>query len=129
MSRNPKDTKPATPTAPRFNNAQFVNWALSDEEKAACKAWDLSTSDFDDALAKLIEGGYKITISYDAFRSCYTTSIVPSPTAKNNQGYILPGKGSTALKSLKQVLYIHFHIMGEDWAAYSTAGAVELMDD
>lgn len=125
----PTSSKKSAPTQPRFNDVQFVNWSLSVDEKAACKAWNLVLSEFDDALANLIESGYKTTLSYDNFRACYTASIVPTKDAKSNQGYILTGKGSTAFKALKQALYIHYHIMGEEWAAYSTAKAVEELDD
>lgn len=129
MARDPKPTKPKAPTQRRFNDVTFVNWSLSPEEKAACKAWVLSLEDYDDALATLIEGGYKTTLSYDNFRSCYTCSVVPQKDAKSNQGFILTGKGSTATKALKQALYIHFHVMSEEWASYSTAKSVEELDD
>lgn len=129
MARDPKPTKPKPPVQSRFNDVQFVNWSLDASQKAACKAWVLSLEDFDNALATLIEAGYKTTLSYDSFRSCYTCSIVPTKDAKNNQGYILTGKGSTATKALKQALYIHFHVMSEDWASYSTAKAIEELDD
>jgi hypothetical protein len=129
MSRNPKDVKRTVPTKARFNDMKFINWSLSDDERAACKAWALSLEDYDNALISLVEAGYKITISYDNYRSCFTCSVVATPDAKSNQGYILAGKGSTPLKAAKQALYIHFHIMGEDWAAYSTATAAEELDD
>lgn len=129
MARDPKPTPKAKPIQPRFNDVQFVNWSLSEQEKKSCKEWSLTTEDYDAAIGNLVEGGYKTTISYDSFRSCFTCSIVPTKDAKSNQGYILTGKGSTPLKALKQAAYIHFHIMGEEWAAYSTAKAVEELDD
>lgn len=129
MAKNVNPPAKKAPTQPRFNDVQFVNWSLSAEEKAACKAWELSVDDYSDAIGSLIEGGYKVTVSYDNFRSCFTASIVPTKDAKSNQGYILTGKGSNPLKAIKQALYIHFHIMGEEWAAYSTAKAVEELDD
>jgi hypothetical protein len=129
MSREPKDKQKAEPKVERFNDVKFVNWSLSPDEKAACKAWELSLEDYDEALLTLVEAGYKSTVSYDDFRSCFTASIVPTKTAKSNQGYILTGKGSTPLKSVKQVLYIHYHIMAEEWAEYSTGKSIEELDD
>lgn len=129
MSREPKPQPKGKPTQPRFNDVQFVNWSLTDEEKAACKEWSVTMGDFDNALGKLIEEGYKVTVSYDNYRSCFTASIVPTKDAKMNVGYILTGKGSTPLKAIKQVLYIHFYIMGGEWAAYSTAKNAEELDD
>lgn len=129
MSRDPKNKPAPKPTAQRFNDVQFVNWSLSENEKQACKAWELSTDDYANAIGSLVEGGYKVTLSYDNYRACFTASIVPTKDAKSNQGYILTGKGSNPLKAAKQALYIHFHIMGEEWAAYSTSKAVEEIDD
>jgi len=129
VSSQPKNKPTAKPTTPRFNDVKFVNWSLSAEQKAACKEWNLSLEDFDEAYLVIIQAGYKITASYDDFRLCYTASIVPTKDAKSNQGFILTGKGSTPLKAIKQALYIHYHVMGEEWAAYSTAAAVEELDD
>lgn len=129
MGRDPKNKPTPKPTQPRFNDVQFVNWSLTVEQKAACKVWSLALEDYDNAYGELIQGGYKITASYDNFRACFTASIVPTKDAKSNQGFILTGKGSTPLKAIKQALYIHYHVMGEEWAAYSTAGKAEELDD
>lgn len=129
MSREPKNKPVTKPTQPRFNDVQFVNWSLSPEEKVLCKAWLLSLEDYENALLATIEAGYKITISFDSFRSCFTASIVPTKEAKSNQGYILTGKGSTPLKAGKQVMFIHYQIMAEEWASYSTMGKSEELDD
>jgi hypothetical protein len=129
MSREPKERGKAAPKVERFNNVKFVNWALDDAQKTACKAWELARDDFDDLLVKTIEAGYKVTLSYDGFRSAYTASLVAQQEAKTNYGFILAGKGSTPLKALKQALYIHYYVMAEDWSAYSTQGTFEEFDD
>jgi len=120
--------KPKSNT-PRFNDVTFVNWALSDQEKVDVKAWNFTHDDLNEALIALVEGGYKVTFSYDTFNTCYSCAFVPTKDAKSNQGYILSGKGSTPLKAFKQCAYIHYHIMGEEWAAYSTARRGEVIDD
>jgi len=129
MARDPKNKPTPTPTQPRFNDVQFVNWSLSAEQKASCKEWLLKQGEMDNAISTLIEAGYKVTVSWDKYRACFTSSVVPTADAKSNQGYILTGKGSTPLKATKQALYIHYHIMGEEWASYSTATNAEELDD
>lgn len=129
MARNPKDKPAAAPKAQRFNDVKFVNWSLTAEEKQSCKSWLTALEDYDNAMGNTIESGYKITTSYDGFRSCFTASIVPTADAKSNQGYILTGKGSTPIKAIKQAMYIHYVIMDGDWAAYSTANYAEELDD
>lgn len=129
MSREPKARPTPKPTQQRFNDVQFVNWSLSAEEKTACKGWLSNVEEYDNALLATIEAGYKITISYDTFRTCFTSSIVPTKDAKSNQGYILTGKGSTPLKASKQAMFIHYQIMGEEWASYSVVSKSEELDD
>lgn len=129
MARDPKNKPAPKPTVKRFNDVQFVNWSLSAEEKQECKTWLTTSEDLDNAISSVIEAAYKVTVSWDKYRTCYTASIVPTPDAKSNQGYILTGKGSTALKAAKQALFIHYRIMGEEWAAYSTATNAEELDD
>jgi hypothetical protein len=129
MSREPKSGKTAVPKQQRFNDVKFVNWSLTAEQKAACKAWLGEENDVGNVISMLIEAGYKLTISWDKYRFCYTASIVPTPDVKENQGYILTGKGSTALKAAKQAMFIHYQIMDMDWAAYSTATSMEELDD
>lgn len=129
MAKNINPPKAAKPTTPRFNDVKFVNWSLDAEQKQQCKAWLLSEGDIANAMDNTIQAGYKITTSWDGFRSCYTCSLVPTESAKSNHGYILTGKGSTSLKAVKQALFIHYLVMDEDWAAYSTAGNAEELDD
>lgn len=129
MARNPKDKPAPKPTTPRFNNVQFINWSLTIEQKQDCKQFLITDGDYDEALLVIIQAGYKVTTSYDEYRDCFTASIVPAQNGKNNQGYILTGKGSTPLKAIRQALYIHYRIMDEDWASYSTAKTVEELDD
>lgn len=129
MSRDPKNKAATKPTVPRFNDVQFINWSLTTEQKQDCKQFLTTDGDYDEALVVIIQAGYKVTASYDGFRDCFTASVVPTKDAKNNQGYILTGKGSTPLKAIKQALYIHYRIMDEDWSSYSTARSVEELDD
>jgi hypothetical protein len=129
MARDPKNKPESKPTKPRFNDVQFVNWSLSFEQKQDCKNFLVTEGDHDEALLTIIQAGYKVTVSYDNYRDCFTASIVPTQDAKSNQGFILTGKGSTPLKAARQVLYIHYRIMDEDWSAYSTAKSVEELDD
>lgn len=129
MARDPKNKPNPKPTVPRFNDVKFVNWSLDSDQKQQCKVWLPTGEEISDAMSNAIQAGYKITTSWDGFRSCFTASIVPTQDAKANQGYILTGKGSTPLKAVKQALYIHYVVMDEDWAAYSTAGYAEELDD
>jgi len=129
MSLDPKNNGKGRKPSKRFNSAQFINWSLSAEEKTTCKAWVITCEEVDDLTLKANEEGYKITYSYDSYGSCYSVAIVPTDSAKQNQGYILTGKGSTPIKAFKQAMFIHHSIMGGDWAAYSQKTENEEFDD
>ena len=129
MSRQPKNESKQAPKRPRFNDAVFINWSLTDEQKASCKAWCNSLEDMDALETQLIQSNYKITVSWDDFRSCYTASLLPQGDAHENAGYILTGKGSTPSKARKQALFVHFHVMDGQWASYSKGTGQEELDD
>lgn len=129
MSRNPTQGKARAGKAARFNDVKWINWTLSSEQKAEIKAWQVTVEEIDDFEVKIIQEGHKITTSYDNYGDCYTTSIVPTADSKTNQGYILTGKGSTPLKSVKQAIYIHVQVFNGDWSSYSTGTGREELDD
>jgi len=126
-----KDRNPPAKGKPaeRFNDAKFINWSLSVEDKAACKGWLLKAQEMDDCLTALVAADFKVTVSWSEFNNCFTASIIPQGANNVNKGYILTGKGSTSLKAIKQALYIHFHIFNQDWAAYSKVAPDEELDD
>ena len=129
MASDPREKKNAGQKTPRFNDAFFLNYTLSSEEKAACKAWLPELVGLDDQVLKLCEAGYKVTLTYDAYGAAFAAFVMPKPETKDNQGIILAGRGSTPLKALKQALFIHYQIMDGQWAAYSRGNGKEEFDD
>lgn len=131
MARDPNgNDKPKTrQKTARFNDAQFINWSLTVEEKQQVKAWNPDAEEIDDLETEIIQEHCKITRSYDDFAECYSCSIVPTAKHKTNYGYILVGKGSTPLKAFKQAVYIHKQIFAGDWSTYSKGGRAEDLDD
>jgi hypothetical protein len=113
----------------RFNDVTFINWTLTTEQKAAVKAWTPTVEEIDDLLTETVEEGCKVTFGYDERGSSFLCSIVPQPSHKLNHGFILVGRGSTALKSFKQALYIHRQVFNGNWSTYSKADLSETLDD
>ena len=46
-----------------------------------------------------------------------------------NGGLILTGRGSTPFKSLKQLLFKHYNVMGERWETFETPPRSKDIDD
>lgn len=131
MGANTNGRNPNTPRkkSQRFNDATFINWSLTVEQKSKIKAWSPTFGEVDDLLSEVIQEGCKVSFGFDDYGQSFTCSIVPQASHKTNYGYILVGRGSTPLKAFKQVLYIHREIFGGDWSTYSKEGNIEELDD
>jgi len=111
-----------------FVQSEFVDYDLSAEDKALCKAQILDVEQFDALLVRLIEGGYKLSVKWDTYTKCNASFLISDDPLNENFGLILTGRGSTPLKAIKQVLYKHFQCLGGDWRGYSRPGWDELDD-
>lgn len=106
-------TKQARKRDKQTNDIAWVNYNLSDEQKAELKAQKF---DLDDALVRLTEEDLKVTISYDSYNACYACFLIPKNQDDPNFGAILSGRGSTPAKSVKQACYIHWNIFDRNWS-------------
>lgn len=113
--KNPPENKPKTP---RFNDVRFINYNLSDEQKAECKGWPLPIADLDNLALRLCEGDYRVSLKYDDYSRAFACFINPNGDKHPHLGWVLTGRGSTPLKALKQACYIHFLLFEEDWSEY-----------
>jgi len=130
MTSEYKDKKNAgKSSAPRFNNAKFVNYELSSDERAACKAWLPNLDAVDDALLKAVEQGYKISVKWDTYSQAFSAFMVTDDSKTENVGIINTGRGSTPLKAIKQALYKHFVVFDLVWSPFAQGGPRTELDD
>lgn len=112
-----------------FTQKTFVNVPLTAEHKASIKDWHIDLSGLDDMLLKLLETDIRVTMSYDSYNQCYSATLAHTDDKHPDFLYLLSGKGSTPLKSVKQVLYIHEILLEHNWAAFSLSRQREEIDD
>lgn len=115
------------PAPAPFKPAKFLNITLTPEDKERIKATNPYTADFDDSLQRLLGQGYKLSIKFDERNDAFVSWII-APDGGENKGYILPGRGSTALKAIRQALYIHHVILQGLWAGHEVQDAREIDD-
>lgn len=113
--------------APIFSPSEFVNINLTPDQKAAIKAAAFDLVSFDASIERLLDGGYKLTVRFDDRNDCYASWLV-APATGQNKGKILAGRGSTPLKALKQLLYIHTVVLEGDWDTAQDQSATVLDD-
>lgn len=96
----------------------FINYDLTVNEAADCKAWILTIDELDSYALKMVEEGYNITLNYDQRNHAYGCFIKCRDAGMENEGRILTGRGSTPFKALKQALYKHHFIFKGVWGSY-----------
>jgi hypothetical protein len=103
---NKLDTK-----SPDFKG--FVNYSLRDSDKEDAKKW-LNEIDVEAVLGKMIDNGYKASLSSDARSGRYLASL--SIKEGENAGWILTARGSTPFTALGRVIYLHVRVFqGGGW--------------
>jgi hypothetical protein len=121
--------QPRGAKAERWNDAQFVQLELTDEQAKQLKATQVSADEIFAQMEKMIDDGYKFTIKYDAYGDCAGVWCQAATDECANSGYILTGRGSSALKALKQLLYKHFVLLEGSWAAHARRANSAVLDD
>lgn len=94
---------------------QFVRYELAPDQVQACKAWEVTPDMVWDMLEKLIEANYAIALRWDDYTHCYACWVAAKKGHVDHDGFTLSGRGSTAWKAAKQVLYKHYVCLQEVW--------------
>lgn len=112
----------------QFAQSEFINFPLSAEQKREIKEWIPTFEEIDDALLKLTEAGYRVTLKWDERSEAFACWVNPTGEDHPNAGLTLSGRGSTPLKALKQALYID-RLFDGDWAGNYKSFKEEELDD
>lgn len=113
----------------RWSTARFVNYDLSVDESARCKAWQPSKDELFDALDKLISDKYTVSHKHDERNDTFSCFVRGPETDNINAGLILSGRGSTSLKAFKQAMFKHWTLFDGDWRAFAEAPVSKAIDD
>jgi hypothetical protein len=99
-----------------FKRSEFVNYDLTQDDKARLKEWFGSKS-FDpwNLIDKLIEAGYTLSIKPDSYHNCYAAYIQPVSADNPNAGYIISGRSGSATLAVFGALFRHLVLWEGDW--------------
>lgn len=93
----------------------FVKCELDKETKEQAKKWDLKYEATFNGLERLINDGYKLSISRDTYHDA-TGVFLTMPTREHaHHGYCLTARGPDILSALKMLVYKHYNVLGEHW--------------
>jgi len=101
-----------------FGEWQFVRHQMTRDEKAAFREWQLTGEELVQMLDRLIDDGYKLSVSSDDYNKCNQATLTCKNEKSDDYGYILPGRASSAFDALKVVLYKHFVLLTGGWQTW-----------
>jgi hypothetical protein len=84
----------------------FINYALTDEEKARLKAAGVDHDRLWDSMEGLLESNWSAKFRYDYYNHAYQVTLSCNDSKSPDAGWFLTGRGSTPMKALRQALYI-----------------------
>jgi len=110
-----KNRKPAA-SKPAFNQAQFVNYDLTEDDKSKFKTWATSYSErLGELLDNITNAGYRVTIKHDTYHDCFAAWIQTDDEKSGNYGFILSGRSRSGTMALFGVLFRHYVLFETDW--------------
>jgi hypothetical protein len=106
----------ARKTSGYAGDVRFVNYELPKDERAKFKKWAHEQLDqFWPMLDKLLDGGYALSVKHDDFNDCISAFLLPQGDEHAHKGFVLSGRGSSAVGAAMGVLFRHFIIFEEHW--------------
>lgn len=105
--------------AKKPKNTSGVKWvdiSLSVAESKAMKEAYAQGDKLSDDLERIIDSGYKITLSADTYNECFACYIIPKDEKNPNFGMILTARGSDIWKAARGALFRHYVLFqGDKW--------------
>lgn len=100
----------------------FVNVSLSKEQKENLKRWDVKGELTFDQVTKLVDDGYKLSISADKAHDCVGAYLTTPPDVAGTRKRCLSSRGPDFFGSLRALMFKHLIILDGDWGSAAESG-------
>lgn len=100
----------------------FIDVPLNDDDKAAIRAMRELPAPAWETVWDLVEGGYKLSISFDAQHDLYTFSMTAKRTGDVNAGLTLTGRGASYTGAMCSFVHKHLVKLEGDWTRQPRSG-------
>lgn len=128
MASPKRKSKPQSSSNSAFRG--FLNINLTDEDRSIIKSAKYDLSEFTTDLDKWIDNGFKFTFSYDDYSHCFQCIGTRYDKEHRDYGILMTGRGSTAIKSFKQWIYIQTRLIQDaDWSELLESKPTTEIDD
>lgn len=106
----------ATKKPTKNKKSPWVDISLSKAESEKMKALYSEGSRLWDDLERLLDSGYKVTLTADSYNDCMACYLIPKGDEHINADLILTARGSDWTKALRGALFRHFVLFqGDKW--------------
>jgi len=123
-----KNGKPRT-GKPAYQQSQFVNYDLSDDDKSAFKTWaETGVERLGELIDNACDAGYRVTIKRDAYHDCFAAWLQTDDEKSGNYGFILSGRSRSGTMALLGLMFRHYVLFETDWPV-ETARRAGMDDD
>lgn len=108
--------KPKESRAVRAKWVGFLDYRLSDDELMDLDSWKPTTAEIWECVDTLIEGGYRVALSYNATLKVASCTLMDDDAERRSGGYGLSSSDTDGAAALKAAVFKHFHVLSGDWA-------------
>lgn len=95
--------------------ADFINCNLDKAAKEQLLKWDLKGEQTFDVISKLIDDGYKLSISADKSHDCVGAYLTSPDRGDGTRKSVLSARGPDLFGSLRAIAFKHSIILSGDW--------------
>lgn len=93
----------------------YVNLTLNDTDKRLFDEWLSNVEAVAGGINTVIEGGYRLSVSFDKRHDCFTGSLYCQVPGEANAGYSLSIKGGDVFTAIQRVFFVHLVVLGGQW--------------
>ena len=93
----------------------FVNVSLSKEQKLLLMKWDSTGELTSDAITRLVQDGYKLSISADKAHDCVGAYLTEGSIVAGGRKRCLGARGPDFFGALKALAYKHLIVLATEW--------------
>lgn len=115
----PKKTQPAQRNSWEVD---FVNVSLAKDQKENLKKWDIKGELTFDNVTRMIDDGYKLSISADKAHDCVGAYLTSPSSPNGERKRCLSSRGPDFFGALRALMFKHLIILEGDWGSAAESG-------
>lgn len=101
-----------------YGGWQFVRHNMSADEKNALEQYTPSDAELWDAIERLVDSDYKLSIAHDEYNQCVSAQLACRNKKHADYKLILSGRAPDAYNAVRVVLFKHIVLLHGDWKAF-----------